>query len=95
MGHVMQRREFMRMCLAAAAGTAAVPAVTQAQATLDCRVMNDVRMPRRIVADRSCGIIIDVQESFLAQLDGRGRRRIVGRTRRFARLLNRFKFRQL
>jgi len=88
----MQRREFMRLALAGAVGTLSLrPQVVRAQTILDCKMTNEAKMPKRIVADQSCGIIIDVQESFLSQLDGRERSKIIGRTRRFARLLDQFK----
>jgi len=52
---------------------------------------NRTKMPKRIVADQSCGIIIDVQESFLSQWMDVNDPKIIGRTRRFARLLGHFK----
>jgi nicotinamidase-related amidase len=48
-------------------------------------------MTRRIVRDECCGVIIDVQEFFLAQADERLRARIKTNTRSFARLLSHFR----
>jgi len=49
-------------------------------------------MPKRIQVDRCCGVIIDVQEFFLAQLTSRAARaRIEANTANFVRLLNYFK----
>lgn len=87
MGSAMKRREFMRLGLGGAVGAVVAPAVA-AQTPLDCKITNQ---PKRIVADHSCGIIIDVQESFLLQLGGRERSKIIGRTRRFAHLLGHLK----
>ena len=86
----MQRREFMRLVLAGAVGTVAVPAVARAQTALDCTTTDEKRMPKRVVADRSCGIMIDVQDSFLAKLQGSERFKTIERARRFARLLGHF-----
>jgi nicotinamidase-related amidase len=83
----MKRREFMRLALGGAVGAVVGPVVAKAQTAPDCKMTNQPKMPKRIVADHSCGIIIDVQEAFLSQLDGRERSKIIGRTRRFARLL--------
>jgi hypothetical protein len=55
----MRRREFMRLALAGAVGTVAAPAVVKAQT-------NETKVTKRIVAGDSCGIIIDLQEAFLA-----------------------------
>ena len=44
-------------------------------------------MAKRIVADRCCGAIIDVQEFFLVQLDARQRGAIEGNTANLVRLL--------
>jgi hypothetical protein len=46
---------------------------------------------KRIVADRCCGAIIDVQGFFLAQVDKHPRSRIKTNTGNFVRLLNYFK----
>ena len=48
-------------------------------------------MSKRIVRDECCGVIIDVQEFFLAQADKRLRARIKTNTRSFARLLGYFR----
>jgi isochorismate hydrolase len=48
-------------------------------------------MAGQIVSDRCCGIIIDVQEFFLAQADNRLRSRVKTNTRNFARLLGYFR----
>ncbi len=45
---------------------------------------------KRIAADRCCGIIVDLQGFFLAQIDRRLRSRIKANTRNFVRLLNYF-----
>lgn len=72
----------MRLAIAGAVGALAAPVVAKAQA---------IAMPKRIVADQSCGVVIDVQESFLSQLDGSSRSRITRNTQNFARLLGQFK----
>jgi isochorismate hydrolase len=48
-------------------------------------------MAKRIVADRCCGLIIDVQEFFLSQADKRLRSKIETNTKNFARLLGYFR----
>jgi nicotinamidase-related amidase len=48
-------------------------------------------LTKRIVRDECCGVIIDVQEFFLAQADKRLRARIKTNTRSFARLLGYFR----
>jgi nicotinamidase-related amidase len=45
---------------------------------------------RRVVVDESCGVIIDVQEFFLSQIDKHARSRIKSNTKSFARLLGYF-----
>lgn len=47
-------------------------------------------MTKRIDVDRCCGIIIDVQEFFLTQIDNRARAQIVTNTANFARLIGYF-----
>ena len=61
MGFSMKRREFIRLAVGGAVGTVVAPAVARAQTTLDSKMTNQTKMPKRIVADHSCGIIIDVQ----------------------------------
>jgi nicotinamidase-related amidase len=46
---------------------------------------------KRIVADQCCGVIVDVQSYFLAQVDKRLRSRIKTNTGHFVRLLNYFR----
>jgi len=46
---------------------------------------------KRIASDRCCGVIIDLQDFFLAQVDKRLRSRIKTNTRNLVRLLNYFK----
>ena len=46
---------------------------------------------KRIVANRCCGAIIDVQEFFIAQADKRIRSKIKTNTKNFARLLRYFR----
>jgi nicotinamidase-related amidase len=48
-------------------------------------------MVKRIVPDRCCGVIIDVQKFFLSQLDKRLRSKIRTNTKNFARLLSYFR----
>jgi nicotinamidase-related amidase len=50
-----------------------------------------VTKPKRIVAGRCCGVIVDVQGFFLSQVDRRLRARIKANTRHFARLLGYFR----
>ncbi|MBM3545245.1 MAG: isochorismatase family protein [Alphaproteobacteria bacterium] len=47
-------------------------------------------MAKRIVPDRCCGLIVDVQKFFLAQLDRRHRAGIVANTRNLVRLFDHF-----
>jgi nicotinamidase-related amidase len=49
-----------------------------------------VAKPKRIVAGRCCGVIVDVQGYFLSQIDRRLRARIKSNTGHFARLLGHF-----
>ena len=48
-------------------------------------------MAKRIVSDHCCGLIIDVQRFFLAQVDKRLRSNIMANTKNFVRLLGHFK----
>ena len=48
-------------------------------------------MAKRIVPDRCCGLIIDVQRFFLSQVDRRLRSRIITNTKNFVRLLGHFR----
>jgi nicotinamidase-related amidase len=48
-------------------------------------------MAKRIVPDQCCGLIVDVQGSFLSQLDGRSRAFIEANTANFIRLLGYFR----
>jgi nicotinamidase-related amidase len=48
-------------------------------------------MAKRIVPDQCCGLIVDVQGSFLSQLDGRSRAFIEVNTANFIRLLGYFR----
>src|SRR6266700_3104745 len=52
---------------------------------------DNIMMAKRIVPDRSCGVIIDVQEFFLSQVDTRLRSRIKTNTKNFARVLGYFR----
>jgi nicotinamidase-related amidase len=47
-------------------------------------------MAKRIVPDRCCGLVIDVQRFFLSQVDKRLRAEIVANTKSFVRLLGHF-----
>jgi nicotinamidase-related amidase len=87
----MRRREFTRLALTGAVGTYAVPTAVKAQTASDCKVTNQTKMMKRIVVDHCCGVLIDVQESFLSQLDGQVRSKIIRNTTHFARLLGHFK----
>ena len=51
---------------------------------------HDMKAVKRIVADQCCGVIIDLQGFFLAQVDKRLRSRIKTNTGNFVRLLNYF-----
>ena len=48
-------------------------------------------MARRLDPDHCCGVIVDVQDFFLSQIDGDRRRQILTNTRDFARLLSLFR----
>src|SRR5258708_12151886 len=48
-------------------------------------------MKKRIVADQCCGVIVDVQEFFLMQLDGRQRGAIEANTANLVRLFGYFR----
>jgi isochorismate hydrolase len=86
----MQRREFMRLFLPGSVGAATVPLMSTAHAAPDCKVTTDIKIPKRIVAEQSCGIIVDVQRFFLLMLDGSRRQNIVYWTGHFARLLSQY-----
>ena len=51
---------------------------------------DDMKAVKRIVPNRCCGIIVDLQGFFLAQVDKRLRSRIKTNTSNFVRLLNHF-----
>ena len=74
----MRRREFTKLALVGAAGAVAATAVVEA---------TDTKMPKRLVIDRCCGVVVDVQGSFLDQLDTRRRDKITRDTTNFVRLL--------
>ncbi len=78
----MQRREFAKLALLGGVGAIAAPAVVKA---------TDVRMPRRLAIDRCCGVLVDVQGSFLDQVDASRRDKIIRDTTNFARLLGFYK----
>ena len=78
----MQRREFSKLALLGGVGAIAAPAVAKA---------TDVRMPRRLAVDRCCGVLVDVQGSFLDQVDAPRRDKIIRDTTNFARLLGFYK----
>jgi nicotinamidase-related amidase len=48
-------------------------------------------MVQRIAVDRCCGVIVDYQDFFLAQLEGRSRARLQANTQNFLRLLSYFR----
>jgi nicotinamidase-related amidase len=48
-------------------------------------------MPKRVDPDRCCGVIIDVQDYFLSQLDKHRRSKILSSTKGFVRLLGMFR----
>lgn len=48
-------------------------------------------MVKRIAVDRCCGVIVDYQDFFLAQLEGRSRASLQANTQNFLRLLNYFR----
>ncbi len=50
-----------------------------------------MRAVKRIVADECCGVIVDLQDFFLAQVDKKFRSRIKTNTSHFVRLLNYFR----
>ncbi len=52
--------------------------------------LDDMTSVKRIAADRCCGVIVDLQGYFLAQIDRRLRSRIKTNTSNFVRLLNYF-----
>jgi nicotinamidase-related amidase len=52
---------------------------------------NNTTMAKRIVPDHCCGLIIDVQMFFLAQVDKRLRSNIMTNTKNFVRLLGHFR----
>jgi nicotinamidase-related amidase len=87
----MRRREFTSLAFAGAVGAVGVPKAVKAQTTLGGKATKWAKATRRIDIDHCCGAIIDVQEYFLAQLDGYRRSEIVLHTTDFARLLGRFK----
>ena len=74
----MRRREFTKLALVGAAGAVAATAVVEA---------TDIKMPKRLAIDRCCGVVVDVQGSFLNQLDTRRRDKIIRDTTNFVRLL--------
>ena len=80
----MQRREFAKLALAGAVGTVAAPVVVKAETT-------KMKMANRIVLDDCCGVLVDVQDYFLGQLDRSRRPKIRTNTKNFARLLGYFR----
>jgi nicotinamidase-related amidase len=87
----MRRREFTGLALAGAVGTLAASTAAKAKTTSDSKVINQIKMAKGIAVDHCFGILIDVQESFLSQLDGQIRSKIIRNTSHFARLLDHFK----
>jgi hypothetical protein len=86
----MRRREFTKLAFAGAIGAVGAPAAVEARAPLDGDAANDVKRTKRIDVDQCCGVIIDVQDSFLSQLDGYRRTQILWSTKDFAHLLGLF-----
>ena len=80
----MRRREFTKLALVGAAGAVAATAVVKATDTK----MPNTKMPKRLALDHCCGVLLDVQGSFLGQLDTRRRDKIIRDTTNFVRLLD-------
>ena len=74
----MQRRDFAKLALMGAVGAVAAPAVA---------TTTDVKVPKRLLIDQCCGVLLDIQDYFLDQLNTRRRNKIVRDTTNFARLL--------
>lgn len=87
----MRRREFTKLAFAGAVGAVGAPAVVKARTTIDETATNEVRRTKRIDVERCCGLIVDVQNSFLSQLDGYRRTKILWSTKDFAHLLGVFR----
>ena len=82
----MQRREFTRLAFA---GVVSAFAWTPAQAKGKCE--NRATKIKRVDVNDCCGLIIDVQESFLSKLDAHSRSQMVWGTKDFAHLLGKFR----
>jgi nicotinamidase-related amidase len=67
------------------------PAVVMARANLEPEAAGQPRRPTRIDPDQCCGVIIDVQDYFLSQLDRHRRKKVLWNTKDFARLLRLFR----
>jgi nicotinamidase-related amidase len=88
----MRRREFTKLALAGAVGAVGAPAAVKARTALhENAAGNEAKRTKRIDVEHCCGLIIDVQDSFLSQLDGYRRTKILLSTKDFAHLLGLFK----
>jgi len=86
----MRRRDFTRLAFAGAVGAVGAPAVVEARASFAGDAANAAKRTKRIDVDQCCGVVIDVQDSFLSQLDGYRRTKILWSTKDFAHLLGLF-----
>jgi nicotinamidase-related amidase len=87
----MLRRDFTKLAFAGMAGAVAAPAPSKARTRTEPVSADELRMAKRLDPQHCCGLIVDVQDYFLSQLDGYRRNQILLNTKDFARLLGLFR----
>jgi nicotinamidase-related amidase len=87
----MLRRDFTKLAFAGAVGAVAAPATARTRPATEAAATDELRMAKRLDADHCCGLIVDVQDYFLSQIDGYRRSQILLNTKDFARLLGLFR----
>lgn len=85
------RRELAKLVFATAVGAIGARTPAQAREAAEADPASDLRRTRRLNPDDCCGLIVDVQDYFLSQLDGYRRSKVLWNTKDFARLLGLFR----
>jgi nicotinamidase-related amidase len=87
----MLRPDSTKLAFAGAVGAVATPTAARMRTTIEPAATDEPRMAKRLDPDHCCGLIVDVQDYFLSQLDGHRRSQILMNTKDFARLLGLFR----
>jgi isochorismate hydrolase len=87
----MLRRDFTKLAFAGAIGAVGASGAAKAQTRTEPAAADGLRMAKRLDPDHCCGLIVDVQDYFLSQIDGHRRNQVLLGTKDFARLLGLFR----